>query len=119
MLNTIHLPLTVPLAFVQGLKASKRNNTHFKNKYLKKRKFSRTPLLVPRAIELYKIVDPHLDQGLILDLLIVVTMDQVVPEPDALGPPFNACFYPGVSSNPSTIKHHHPKPNHESGGEGY
>jgi hypothetical protein len=44
-------------------------------------------------------------------------MDLVVPEPDALGQPFNADFYPGVGSNPSSIKHHHPKPNHESGEE--
>ena len=28
--NTIPVPLTVRLAFVQGLKPSKRNNTHFK-----------------------------------------------------------------------------------------
>ena len=33
ILNTIRLPLKVPLAFVQGLKPSKRNNTYFKNKY--------------------------------------------------------------------------------------
>ena len=32
-LNTIIVPLTVSLAFVQGFKPSKRNNTHFKNKY--------------------------------------------------------------------------------------
>jgi hypothetical protein len=31
ILNTIHVPLTVPLAFVQRLKPSKHNNTHFKN----------------------------------------------------------------------------------------
>ena len=116
-LNTILVPLTVPLAFVQGLKPSKRNNTHLKNKYLKKRKFPRTPLLVPRIIELSKDVDPHLDHALILDPLTVVTMGLAAPELDALGQPFNAGFYPEVSSNPSTIKHQHPKPNHESGGE--
>ncbi len=44
-------------------------------------------------------------------------MGLVVLEHDALGHPFNDGFYPGVSSNPSTIKHQHPKPNHESGGE--
>jgi hypothetical protein len=66
ILNTIFVPLTVPLALVQGLTLSKRNNTHFKNKYLKKRKFPRTPLLVPRILEISKDVDPHLDKGLIL-----------------------------------------------------
>ena len=40
-----------------------------------------------------------------------------VPEPDTLGQPLSEGFYPGVSSNPSTIKHQHPKANHESGGE--
>ncbi len=32
-LNSISVPLTVPLTFVQGLKTPKRKNTHFKNKY--------------------------------------------------------------------------------------
>ncbi len=40
-----------------------------------------------------------------------------VPEPVALGQPLSEGFYLGVSSNPSTIKHQHPKTNHESGGE--
>jgi hypothetical protein len=71
MLSTILVPLTVPLTFVQGLKASKRSNTHCKNKYKKKNTFPRTPLLVPRIIELAKDADPHLDQGLILDPLTV------------------------------------------------
>ena len=67
--NPDYVPVTVPFSFVQGLKSSKRNNTHFKNKY--KKKFSRTPLIVPRIIELSKDADPHLDQGLILDPLTV------------------------------------------------
>jgi hypothetical protein len=37
--------------------------------------------------------------------MTVVTMGLVVPEPDALGQPLSEGFYPGVSSNPSTIKH--------------
>ena len=53
--------VTVTFSFEQGLKTSKRNNTHYKNKYLKK-KFSRTPLIVPRIIELSKDADPHLDR---------------------------------------------------------
>jgi hypothetical protein len=68
-INPDFVPITVPFSFVEGLKTSKRNNTHFKNKY--KKKFSRTPLIVPRIIELSKDVDPHLDQGLILDPLTV------------------------------------------------
>ena len=32
ILSTILVPLTVPLAFLQGLKPSKRSNTHCKNK---------------------------------------------------------------------------------------
>ena len=43
-------------------------------------------------------------------------MGVVVPEPDAIGQPPKG-FYPRVGSNPSTIKHQHPKANHESGGE--
>ena len=68
-LNSISVPLTVPLTFVQGLNTPKRKNTHFKNKYLKKKNFPRTPLLVPRIIELSKDADPHLDRGLIVDPL--------------------------------------------------
>ena len=48
--------------------------------------------------------------------MTVVTMGLAIPEPDAVGQPPKG-FYPGVSSNPSTIKHQHPKTNHESGGE--
>ena len=59
----------------------------------------------------------NLDHGLILDPLTVVTMDLAFPEPDSLWQPFNAGFYPRGSSNPSTIKHHHPIPNCENGGE--
>ncbi len=32
-------------------------------------------------------------------------MGPAVPEPDALGQPLSEGFYPGVDSNPSTIKH--------------
>ena len=46
--NQNSVPITVPFLFVEGLKTSKRNNTHFKNKY--KKIFSRTPLIVPRII---------------------------------------------------------------------
>ncbi len=60
-LNSMYVPLTVRLPFVQGLKTPKRKNTHFKIKYLKKKKFPRTPLLAPRIIELSKDADPHLD----------------------------------------------------------
>ena len=102
-LNSTSVPLTVPLTFVQGLKTPKRKNTHFKNKYLQKKNFPRTPLLVPRIIELSKDADPHLDHGLILDPLTLVTMGLVVPELDALGQPLSEGFYPGVSSNPSTM----------------
>ena len=41
--------------------------------------------LVPRIIELSKDVDPHLDRGLILDPLTVVTMGLDVLEHDVLG----------------------------------
>ena len=87
ILNSIHVPLTVPLTFVQGSKSSKRKNTHFKNKDSKEKNYPRTPLLVPRIIELSKDADPHLDQGLIVDPLTVVTMGLFVPEPVALGQP--------------------------------
>jgi hypothetical protein len=82
-----------------------------------KKNFPRTPLLVPRTTELSKDVDPHLDQGLIVDPLTVVTMGLAAPEPIALGQPLSEGLYPGVSSNPSTIKHQHPKINHENGGD--
>ncbi len=89
ILNTILVPLTVPLTFVQGLKPSKRKNTHIKNKHLKKKNFPRTPLLVPRIIELSKDANPHLDLGLIIDPLTVVTMGLAVPELVALGQPLS------------------------------
>ena len=65
--NQDYVAVTVPFSFVQGFQTSKRNNTHIKNKY--KKKFSRTPLIVPRIIELSKDANPHLDQGLIFDPL--------------------------------------------------
>ena len=70
-LDSIPVPLSTPLTFVQGLKSPKRKNTHCKNKYKKRNTFPRTPLLVPRIIELSKDADPHLDQGLIVDSLTV------------------------------------------------
>ncbi len=77
-LDSIPLPLTIPLTFIQGLKNPKRKNTQCKNKYKKKNTFPRTPLLDPRIIELSKDADPHLDQGLILDqreFKIVLTLE--------------------------------------------
>ncbi len=70
-LDSILVPLTIPLTFVQGLKNPKRKNTHNKNKYKKKNTFPRIPLHVPRIIELSKDADPHLDQGLIVYPLTV------------------------------------------------
>ena len=97
--NPDYVPITVPFSFVQGLKTSKRNNTHFKNKY--KKKFSRTPLIVPRIIELSKDVDPHLDQR--VAPLTAITMDLVVLELEALGGPTGT--WRGAGSNPSNIKY--------------
>ena len=45
----------------------------------------------------------------------VVTMDLVVPEPEALGGPTGTWL--GVGSNPSNIKYQQPKPNHFRGGK--
>ena len=53
--------------FVQGFKTSKRSNTHSEKR--RKNKFSRTPLIVPRIIELSKDVDPHLDQDASLTVM--------------------------------------------------
>ena len=72
--NPNFVPITVPFSFVEGSKSSKRNDTHFKNKYNKK--FSRTPLIVPRIIEPSKDVDPQLDQR--VAPLTVITMGLVV-----------------------------------------
>ena len=71
--DSVHV--TVPFSFVQGLKTSKSKNTHLRNKYNKK--FSRTTLIVPRIIDQSKDTHPHLDQGLILDPLKIVTMGPV------------------------------------------
>ena len=60
--DSIHV--TVPFSFVQGYKTSKR-------------KLSRTPLIVPRIIELSKDANPHLDQR--VAPLTVITTDVVVP----------------------------------------
>ena len=57
--NPDFVPIAVPFSLVEGLKYSKRNNTHYENKYNKK---NRTPLIVPRIIEPSKDVDLHLDQ---------------------------------------------------------
>ena len=75
--------VTVPFSFVQGSKTSKRNNTHIRNKNNKK--YSRTPLIVPRIIDQYKDADPHLDRA--EAPLAFITMDLVVPQPEALGGP--------------------------------
>jgi hypothetical protein len=87
-----------------------------RNKYTKKNKLSRTPLLVPRIIDHSKDANPHLDQN---NPLTVITMDLevaplVVLEPAPGDPEITRT---GVCSNSSLIKHQHPKPNHTSGGE--
>jgi hypothetical protein len=81
--NQNYVPITVPFSFVQGLKTSKRNNTHLRNKCNKNS--SRTPLIVPRIIDQSKDVDPHRDQR--VAPLIVITINLVVFEPKALGGP--------------------------------
>ena len=103
--------VTVPFSFVQGLKTYKRNNTHYKNKY--KKKFSSTPFIATRIIELFKDVDPNLDQRAVP--LTIITMDLIVLEPETLGGPTRTS--PGVSSNPSNIKYQQPKLNNCSGGK--
>jgi hypothetical protein len=35
--NQDYVPVTVPFSFVQGLQTFKRNNTHYKNKYKRKK----------------------------------------------------------------------------------
>ena len=57
--NPDFVSITVSFSFVEGLKTYKRNNIHDKNKH--KKKSSRTPLIVPRIIELSKDANPHLD----------------------------------------------------------
>ena len=62
--NFNYLPATVPPSFVQVLSTPKRNNSGLRNKYIKMRKLSRTPIIVvPMIIEYSKDVDPHLDQN--------------------------------------------------------
>ncbi len=68
--------------------------------------------MVPRIIDHYKDDDPHLDQS---NLVAIITICMVVLESASLGAPEEK--WPGVCSNPSTIEHPHPKPNHRSGGE--
>ena len=75
--------VTVSFSFVRGFKTSKHNNTHFKNKHFKK-KFSRTPLIGSRIIELSKNADPHLGHAAPMTF---ITMDLDVPKPNALGGP--------------------------------
>ena len=111
-----YVPTTVPPSFVQGLSTPKRNNSGLRNKYSKMRKLSRTPIVVPRIIEYSKDADPHLDQN---NPLTVITMDLedaplAVLEPVPGAPEITRT---GVCSNPSPIKHQHPKPNHAGGGE--
>ena len=48
-------------------------------------------------------------------LVIVITMNLLVLEPEALGGLTGTL--PGVVSNLSTIEYQHPKPHHCSGGE--
>ncbi len=50
----------------------KRKKYGLRNKYIKKRKLSRTPIVVSRIIEYYKDDDPHLNQN---NPLTVITMD--------------------------------------------
>ena len=60
--NLQDVPATVPPSFVHGLFIPKRTDSCLRNKYMKKRKLSRT-LVVPRIIEYSKDADPHLDQN--------------------------------------------------------
>ena len=115
--NLNYVPATVPPSFVQGLSTPKRNNSSLRNKYIKMRKLSRTPIVVSRIIEYSKDDDPHLDQS---NPLIVVSMDLedaplAVLEPVPGAPEITRT---GVCSNSSPIRRsHHPKPNHARGGE--
>ena len=58
-LDYVHV--TVPPSFVQGLIMPKRIDSCLRNKYTKKRKLSRTPIVVPRIIDHSKDANPHLD----------------------------------------------------------
>ena len=58
-----YVPATVPPSFVQGLYIPKRTDSCLRNKYTKKRKLSRTSLVVPRIIDHSKDANPHLDQS--------------------------------------------------------
>ena len=93
----------VPPSFVQGLYMPKRTDSCLRNKYTKKEKKSRTPLIVPRIIDHSKDVDPHLVQS---NPLRVKTMDMevaplVIPE---LVPGAPEITRTGLCSNSSPIK---------------
>ena len=108
----------VPPSFVQGLIMPKRTDSCLRNKYTKKRKLSRTPIVVTRIIDHSKDANPHLDQ---VNSLTVITMDLEVAPLAVLElvPGAPEITRTGVCSNSSPIKHHqHPKPNHARGGEG-
>jgi len=103
-------------SFVQGLYMPKRNDSCLRNKYTKKIKLSRTPLIVPSIIDHSKDDNPHLDQD---NILTVITMDlEVAPlvvfEPV---PGLPEITRTGVCSYSSPIKHHHLKLTHVKGGE--
>jgi hypothetical protein len=87
-----------------------------RNKYTKKKKFSRTPLIVPRIIDHSKDANPHLDQN---NPLTIINMDLEVAPLDApeLIPGAPEITQTGVCSNSYLIKHQHPKSNPASGGE--
>jgi len=81
----------------------KRTDSCLRNKYTKKEKKSRTPLIVPRIIDHSKDVDPHLVQS---NPLRVKTMDMevaplVIPE---LVPGAPEITRTGLCSNSSPIK---------------
>jgi hypothetical protein len=115
--NLDYLSVTVPPSFVQVSIMPKRTDSCLRNKYTKKRKISRTPIVIPRIIDHFKDANPHLDQ---VNSLTVITMDlEVAPlavsEPVPGAPEITQTE---VCSNFSPIKHQkHPKPNHASGGE--
>ena len=67
-----YVSFMVPPSFVQGLNMPKRTDSCLRNKRTKKRKLSRTPIVVPRIIEHSKDANPHLDQ---VNSLTVITMD--------------------------------------------
>ena len=114
--NSVPPHNTVPSSFVQGLNIPKRTDSCLRNKYKQMRKLSRTPLVVPRIIECAKDANPHLDQD---NIMTAITMDLEVA-PLAVSKPVPAApeiTQTGVCSNSSPNKHHHPKPNHTSGGK--